>query len=169
MFKLKNRQFSKIRFNNADCLMLKSFLKSFASHSWRIGSISWPKRPALTLWGQTSFLLLLSFSRQIQKAITMLLYPNNINLLSYNFNVISTMHFYLINQKVFWGGGGMSYFFRPLYQFCNAQKHGDILYCSSWQPIYNSLFWVNIGRITWVILESYEVLYTCPSCTVPTG
>ena len=120
--------------------MLKSFLKSFASHSWRIGSISWPKRPALTLWGQTSFLLLLSFSRQIQKAITMLLYPNNINLLSYNFNVISTMHFYLINQKVFWGGGGMSYFFRPLYQFCNAQKHGDILYCSSWQPIYNSLF-----------------------------
>ena len=103
------------------------------------------------------------------KAITMLLYPNNINLLSYNFNVISTMHFYLINQKVFWGGGGMSYFFRPLYQFCNAQKHGDILYCSSWQPIYNSLFWVNIGRITWVILESYEVLYTCPSCTVPTG
>ena len=102
------------------------------------------------------------------KAITMLLYPNNINLLSYNFNVISTMHFYLINQKVFWGGGGMSYFFRLLHQLCNAQKHGDILYCSSWQPIYNSLFWVNIGRITWVILES-SVLYTCPSCTVPTG
>ena len=74
------------------------------------------------------------------KAITMLLYPNNINLLSYNFNVISTMHFYLINQKVFWGGGGMSYFFRLLHQLCNAQKHGDILYCSSWQPIYNSLF-----------------------------